>query len=351
MKDFSIDCRVIGIKNTPFIVAEMSGNHNQSLERALKIVEAAATAGAHAIKLQTYTADTMTINKRDGEFLISDKESLWYGKSLYELYQAAHTPWEWHKPIFDRCRELGLIFFSTPFDETAVDFLEELNVPCYKIASFENTDVNLLRKVAATGKPMIISTGMADLSDLELMVSTIRKAGCGDFVLLKCTSSYPALPKDSNLLTIPHLREMFDCQVGLSDHTLGIGVAIASVALGATVIEKHFTLSRAEGGVDVAFSLEPHEMANLVVESKNAWEALGKINCASIRGEEKSLMYRRSLYIVQDVKIGEIFTRDNIRAIRPGCGLSPKYLSFLLGKKARRNFIKDTAVTWEIIEN
>lgn len=337
------------MNNQPFVVAEMSGNHNQSLDRALQIVEAAARTGVQALKLQTYTADTMTIDKKDGEFLISDPKSLWYGKSLYELYQEAHTPWEWHKPIFDRCKELGLICFSTPFDETAVDFLEKLNVPCYKIASFENTDVNLLRKVVKTGKPMIVSTGMASLSDLELMVKTMREAGCSDFVLLKCTSSYPALPKDTNLLTIPHLREMFGCQVGLSDHTLGIGVAVASVALGAVVIEKHFTLSRADGGVDAAFSLEPDEMKSLVNETKRAWESLGEVSYVVRGNEQKSLMHRRSLYVVQDMKVGDVFTKENLRAIRPGFGLEPKYYNNLLGKKAVIDIRSGTPIKWDLV--
>ena len=348
--EFNIAGRKIGITMEPFIIAEMSGNHNQSLNRALQIVEAAAKAGVHAIKLQTYTADTMTINKDDGEFFISDPQSLWYGKTLYELYQEAHTPWEWHRSIFDRCKELGLIYFSTPFDETAVDFLEGLNVPCYKIASFENTDVNLLRKVAKTGKPMIVSTGMANLSDLELVVKTIREAGCKDFVLLKCTSSYPASPKDSNILTIPHLREMFNCQVGLSDHTLGIGVAVASVALGAVVIEKHFTLSRVDGGVDAAFSLEPDEMKSLVGETKRAWESLGEVNYIVRGDEQKSLMHRRSLYVVKDMKVGEIFTKENLRSIRPGYGISPKYFDALLGKNINQDVKKGTAMQLEMIE-
>jgi len=346
---FSIAERRIAITSEPFVVAEMSGNHNQSLDRALQIVEAAANVGAHALKLQTYTADTMTIDKKEGVFLISDPKSLWYGQSLYDLYQKAHIPWEWHKPIFDRCKELGLICFSTPFDETAIDFLEELNVPCYKIASFENTDVNLLQKVARTGKPMMISTGMASLSDLELMVKTVREAGCNDFVLLKCTSSYPASSKDSNLLTIPHLREMFNCQVGLSDHTLGIGVAIASVALGATVIEKHFTLSRADGGVDSVFSLELAEMRNLVKETKRAWESLGKVSYV-IKGEEKkSLAYRRSLYVVRDMKAGDIFTKENLRAIRPGFGLEPKHYDAIIGKKVVRDILRGEPVKWELL--
>ena len=348
---FNITGRNIGDISTPFIIAEMSGNHNRSLNRALQIVEVAAKSGVHALKLQTYTADTMTINKRDGEFIISDPDSLWYGKSLYELYQEAHTPWEWHKPIFNRCKELGLICFSTPFDETAVDFLEELNVPCYKIASFENTDVNLLCKVAKTGKPMIISTGMASLTDLELMVKTIREAGCNDFVLLKCTSSYPASPKDSNLLTIPHMRAMFDCQVGLSDHTLGIGVAVASVALGATVIEKHFTLSRADGGVDSAFSLEPNEMRSLVDDIQRAWESIGKVNYEVRGSEKKSLIYRRSLYVVKDMKRGDVFTKENLRAIRPGYWLPPKYFSDLLGRKVNKDVQIGTPASWDMLEN
>ena len=350
ISNFNIAKIKIGANSEPFIIAEMSGNHNQSIDRALQIVEAAAKTGAHALKLQTYTADTMTIDKKGNEFLISDPKSLWYGKSLYELYQEAHTPWEWHKPIFDRCKELGIICFSTPFDETAVDFLEELNVPCYKIASFENTDTNLLKKVAKTGKPMIISTGMASLSDLELMVKTIREAGCNDFVLLKCTSSYPASPKDSNLLTIPHLREMFNCQVGLSDHTLGIGAAVASVVLGATVIEKHFTLSRADGGVDSAFSLEPAEMKSLVEETKRAWESLGKVNYEAKGDEKKSLVYRRSLYVVKDMKAGDVFTKENLRAIRPGYGLTPRYYDELLGKKAVGDIKRGTPVSWNLVE-
>ncbi len=258
INNIKIESRIIGLNCSPFVVAELSGNHNQSLDRALALVDAAANAGVDAVKLQTYTADTMTIDLKEREFFIDDRNSLWYGKSLYELYKEAHTPWEWHQPIFERCKKSGLICFSTPFDNTAVDFLEDLGAPCYKIASFENTDTRLLRKVASTGKPVIISTGMASLSDLEETVNTIRKAGCNDLVLLKCTSSYPASPKNANILTIPHMREMFNCHVGLSDHTLGIGVAVASVALGATVIEKHLTLSREDGGVDAAFSLEPY---------------------------------------------------------------------------------------------
>jgi len=347
--DINIAGRKIGPGHPPFIIAEMSGNHNQSLDRALSIVEAAAKAGAHAVKLQTYTADTMTLDIAEKEFFINDPDSLWNGKSLYELYKVAYTPWEWHKPIFERCSELGLIYLSTPFDETAVDFLEELNVPCYKIASFENTDIPLIRKVAATGKPMIISTGMATIAELDEIVHTAREAGCRDLILLKCTSSYPATPGNTNILTIPHMAKMFDCQVGLSDHTMGIGAAVASIALGATMIEKHFTLSRADGGVDSAFSMEPDEMHALVAETERAWQALGKISYGPTEKEKKSLTFRRSLYIVQDMKKGDILTKENLRAIRPGLGLTPKYYVTLLGKRVNRDVTRGTAVNWELV--
>ena len=344
-----IGTRTIGLANPPFVIAEMSGNHNQSLERALKIVDAAAKTGAHALKIQTYTADTMTLDLDKGEFLISDPNSLWEGTSLYTLYQEAYTPWEWHKPIFDRCRELGIIGFSTPFDDTAVDFLETLDVPCYKIASFENTDIPLIRKVAATGKPMIISTGMATIAEMDETVRAAREAGCKDFIFLKCTSTYPATPENTNILTIPHMRELFGCEIGLSDHTMGIGVSIASVALGATVIEKHFTLSRADGGVDSTFSMEPAEMASLVVESERAWQALGEVKYGPTEKEKKSLVFRRSLYLVDDVKAGEVLTLKNLRAIRPGLGLPPKYLSILLGRRLAKDVKKGTAMTWDLL--
>lgn len=339
----------IGENFPPFIVAEMSGNHNQSLEKALQIVEAAHKVGVDAIKLQTYTPDTMTLDVNTPDFFIEDKESLWKGRTLYDLYKEAYTPWEWHKPIFEKCRELGLIVFSTPFDETAVDFLEELDVPCYKIASFENTDLPLIKKVASTGKPMIISTGMATVAELDETVRTARENGCKDIILLKCTSTYPASPEDTNLLTIPHMRELFNCEVGLSDHTLGIGAAVASVALGATFIEKHFTLSRAEGGVDAAFSMEPHEMKMLVEETKRAWQALGKINYGTTYNEKKSLKFRRSLYVAKDMKAGEVFTEENLRIIRPGYGLEPKYYDIVLGKRVNRDVKKGTPVSWDII--
>ena len=334
----------------PFIIAEMSGNHNQSLERALAIVDAAADAGVDAVKIQTYTADTMTIDIDTGEFSISDKDSLWKGETLYQLYEKAHTPWEWHMAIFDRCKERGIMGFSTPFDDTSVDFLEDLGVPCYKIASFENVDLPLIRKVARTGKPIIASTGMTSVAELSDLVQTARENGCTDLTLLKCTSSYPASPEGTNLRTIPHMRELFGCAVGLSDHTLGIGAAVASVALGAAVIEKHFTLSRAEGGVDAAFSLEPAEMAQLVRECRTAALALGAVSYERAEQEQKSLQFRRSLYVVEDMKAGDVVTEKNLRRIRPGMGLSPKYYDIILGKKVNRDIIRGTPVQWDLIE-
>ncbi|VFN07020.1 MAG: N-acetylneuraminate synthase, partial [Candidatus Kentron sp. G] len=341
--------RPIGIDHAPFIVAEMSGNHNQSLDRALAIVDAAARTGAHAIKLQTYTADTMTLDLAEGMFFIDEPDSLWKGRSLYELYQEAYTPWEWHAPIFERARELGLIAFSTPFDETAVDFLEKLDVPCYKIASFENTDLPLIRKVAATGKPMLISTGMANLAELDETVRTARESGCKDLVLLKCTSTYPATPENSHARTIPHMRQLFDCEVGLSDHTLGVGTAVAAAALGAAVLEKHFTLKRADGGVDSAFSLEPEELAALVVESARAWRSLGAVTYGASEEERKSRIFRRSLYIVEDMAAGDVLTPENLRCIRPGLGLAPKYYDVLLGKRVSRNVRRGTPVNWGLV--
>lgn len=344
-----IEGRNIGQGFTPFVIAEMSGNHNQSLERALEIVESAANSGAHGLKIQTYTPDTMTLDLDEREFHISDPESLWSGTSLYKLYGEAYTPWDWHKPIFDRARELGLIPFSTPFDDTAVDFLEDLQVPCYKIASFENTDLPLVRRVAATGKPLIISTGMASVAELDDTVRAAREAGCKDLILLKCTSTYPATAENTNILTIPHMGELFECEVGLSDHTMGLGVSVGSVALGASVIEKHFTLSRADGGVDSTFSMEPAEMAQLVVETERAWQALGHISYGPSAAEKKSIKYRRSLYVVQDIKAGDVLTNENVRAIRPGLGLPTKYLDVILGKTVKQNVKRGTALEWGLI--
>lgn len=341
--------RAIGAGHQPFIIAEMSGNHNQSLDRALEIVEAAAKSGAHALKIQTYTPDTMTIDLDEREFHISDPKSLWAGTSLYKLYGEAYTPWEWHKPIFDRARELGIIPFSTPFDDTAVDFLENLDVPCYKIASFENTDLPLIRRVAATGKPLIISTGMATVAELDETVRAAREAGCKELILLKCTSTYPATAENTNILTIPHLRELFGCEVGLSDHTMGVGVSVASVALGATVIEKHFALNRADGGVDSSFSMEPGEMAQLVLETERAWQALGQVRYGPTESEKKSIQFRRSLYVVRSLKAGDILTRENMRAIRPGLGLPPKYIEVLLGRKVNQDVETGTPLAWGLL--
>jgi len=344
-----LGARPIGAPHPPLVVAELSGNHNQSLERALGIVEAAAAAGAQAVKLQTYTADTMTIDAEGDDFHIDDKSSLWKGDSLHRLYQKAHTPWEWHKPLFDRCQALGLACFSTPFDESAVDFLESLHAPAYKIASFELTHLPLIKKAAATGKPLILSTGMASLAELDEAVSTARSAGCKELVLLKCTSSYPASPTDTNLLTIPHLKTLFNVEVGISDHTLGVGVALAGVALGAVMIEKHFTLSRADGGVDAAFSAEPAELRMLVEESAKAWQALGRVSYGPTEKEKASLQFRRSIYVVQDVRAGDSFTAKNLRIIRPGKGLPPRYLDVLLGKKASSDIKRGTPMKWELV--
>lgn len=346
MNEFYLGDYQVGLDSPPFIIAEMSGNHNQSLDKALEIVDAAAEAGAHAVKLQTYTADTMTLNVDMPDFRITDEMSLWYGRHLYELYEEAHTPWEWHEAIFNRAQQKGIICFSTPFDETAVDFLEDLNAPAYKIASFENTDVRLIKKVAATGKPVIISTGMAGLSDLELIVDTLRQASCENFVLLKCTSAYPAKIEDANLRTIPHMRDMFGCQVGLSDHTMGTTVPIASVAFGATVIEKHFCLDRAEGGVDSAFSLEPEELRSLVVETEKAHAAIGAINYGvSSKQESNSSQFKRTLYFSKDLPAGSLITEEAVRAVRPGFGLAIKYYEELLGKITTKPVRKGDRVT------
>jgi pseudaminic acid synthase len=339
----------IGLGQPPFIIAEMSGNHNQSLETALKLVDAAGKAGVQALKIQTYTPDSMTLDIAEREFSISDPGSPWAGKSLYSLYSEASTPWDWHRPIFERASQLGLIVFSTPFDSAAVDFLERLEVPCYKIASFENTDLALIRRVAATGKPMIISTGLASLAELAETVAVAREAGCKELILLKCTSDYPADASCANIATIPNMREVFDCEAGLSDHTLGIGVSIASIALGATVIEKHFTLSREAGGVDSTFSMEPSEMQQLVIEAKRASQALGSVSYGPTKHEHKSLLFRRSLYVVKELRVGDTLTLENVRSIRPGLGLSPKYLDVVLGKKVARDTPRGTALSWNLI--
>jgi len=344
--NMQIDNRKIGQEHPPFIIAEVSGNHNGSLDYALAIIDAIADSGADAVKLQTYTADTLTIDAPQDDFHITDPNSLWHGRSLYELYEEAHTPWEWHEALFKRAREHGLIVFSTPFDETAVDFLETLDVPCYKIASFENGDIPLIRAVAKTGKPMIISCGMASVDVIEEAVSTARNEGVKDIVLLKCTSAYPADPKDINLATLADMRNKFGVEVGLSDHTMGIAVPVAATALGATVIEKHVTLRREDGGVDAAFSLEPDELKQLVESTHIAWQATGKVTYGSASAtEEKSGQFRRSIYITQDIKAGEAFTLDNIRCIRPGFGLEPRLFDAVLGKKAASDIIRGTALS------
>jgi pseudaminic acid synthase len=323
----------------------MSGNHNQSLDRALQLVKAAADAGAHALKLQTYTPDTLTIDHHGGLFDIKDEKSLWKGRNLYELYQEARTPYEWHKPIFDYANELGIICFSTPFDEDAVDMLDELGAPCHKVASFENNHHPLLKKIAATGKPVIMSTGISTLGDIYESVHVLQSNGCRDLVLLKCTSTYPATPENTNLRTIPSMREVFQCEVGLSDHTMGVGASVAAIALGGRVIEKHFCLSRAEGGVDSAFSLEPHEFKSLVQETERAFLALGNVQYGIQEAERKSLNFKRSIYVVKDIHPGELFTKDNIRIIRPGDGLHPRYFERLLGQTATVGYHRGEPLT------
>jgi len=333
----------------PFIIAEMSGNHNQSLDNALKIVEKAALAGVQAIKLQTYTADTMTINCSSQDFLIKDENSLWNGENLYDLYNKAHTPWEWHKQIFDKASALGLVCFSSPFDESAVDFLEELNNPLYKIASFEFTDIPLIKKVISTKKPVILSTGMATFSEISEVVELLKTSST-EFALLKCTSAYPATVEDANILTIPDLRLNFGCEVGLSDHTIGIGASLAAISHGASIIEKHFTLSRSDGGVDSKFSMEPHEMENLAIEAKNVWKSLGKPTYGTTKNDSKSKIFRRSIYAIKDILIGEVFSKNNVGVIRPSYGLEPKFLNKVIGQKASRDIAKGTPINWDLIE-
>jgi pseudaminic acid synthase len=350
MKEIRIGSYTIGEAHPPFIVAELSGNHNQSLERALHLIDLAKAAGVHAIKLQTYTPDTITLNSHEEAFVIQDEKSLWKGRQLYELYQEAYLPWEWHATIFEKCQQLGLIVFSTPFDESAIDFLETLAVPCYKIASPEIVDLPLIRKAAQTGKPLIISTAASTLMEIGEAVATAREAGCQEIILLKCTASYPADPKNANLRTIPHLAACFDTLVGLSDHTLGIGVAIASVAQGACFIEKHFTSSREEGGVDSAFSMEPEEFKLLVIESKRAWEALGHIRYRPLDEEQVTYSHRPSLYFVEDLASGEVIQSQHIRSVRPGKGLPPKEELHIIGLTLKQAVKKGTPVSWSQVQ-
>ncbi|MDD3517231.1 MAG: pseudaminic acid synthase [Chromatiales bacterium] len=342
--------RRVGMNEPPFIVAELSGNHGGELATALALVDAAADAGVHAVKLQTYTPDTMTLDCEGRGFAVDDPASPWHGQRLYDLYGQASTPWDWHAAIFARCRERGLPAFSTPFDAQAVDFLEALDVPCHKISSFECTDLPLIRRVAATGKPLILSVGMATEQEIGEAIAAARGAGCRELVLLKCTSTYPAQPWDMHLRTIPLLREQFGCPVGLSDHSLGIGVAVAAVALGAVMIEKHLTLSRAGGAVDAAFSMEPQEFAQLVIETERAWQALGEARIGPSVGEQAALACRRSLYIARDLKAGEVVTADSLRAIRPGFGLAPKYYDSILGLRVVRDVAAGTPASWDLFE-
>ncbi len=333
----------------PFVIAELSGNHRGSLDHALKIVRSASACGVHAVKIQTFTAESMTLDIAKADFL-ANPDSAWSGKKLYDIYQEAATPREWHRPIFELCDELGVIPFSTPFDGSAVDFLEELNTPLYKIASFELVDIPLIEKVAGTGKPVILSTGMATLEEIGEAVDAARAGGCKELVLLKCTSAYPAKPEDANLRAIPLMEKMFKCRVGVSDHTLGIGVSIAAVAYGATVIEKHFTIDRSEGGVDSSFSMEPDEMSMLVDESSIAWRAGGEVYVGPMGSEVNARKKRRSLYVVEDMKAGDLAMPQNIRSIRPGLGLAPKYYKDVLGKRILRDTEKGTPVTWDLFE-
>lgn len=336
---------------SPFIIAELSGNHGQDLSVAKQMIKAAAKAGVHAIKLQTYTPDSMTLDVNSPHFVINEPDSLWYGESLHKLYARAATPYEWHAPLFDYARKLGLQAFSSPFDEHAVDFLDDLGVPCFKIASFELTDIPLIRRAASKGKPLIMSTGMASLAETEEAVLAAKAAGCNDIILLKCTSTYPASPENTNLNTIPHLQQAFGCLVGLSDHTAGIGAAVASVALGACVIEKHFVLDRAAGGVDAAFSIEPHELALLVTETQTAWQALGTVTYGGAKAEEKSKHYRRSIFVAQNIRAGEVLTRENIRVVRPAVGLEPKHLDTVLGQVAATDLTKGTPLAWSHVKS
>ena len=332
-----IGTRDIGSKFKPFIVAELSGNHNSSLKRALKLVNLAAQAGASAIKLQTFTPDTMTLNIKSKPFTI-EKSSLWRNQTLYELYKKAQTPWSWHKRIFHESKKLGMIAFSTPFDESAVDFLEKLKVPCYKIASFELTHIPLVKKIALTRKPIIISTGMATFQEINETVKLIRKFGTKKIIILKCTSSYPSKNKYLNLKTLVDLKKKFKCDVGFSDHSIGIGASVSAISLGACLIEKHFTIKKNDVGIDSAFSSDIDEFKSLVNECNNAWESLGKINYGPTREEHNSKKKRRSIYISKNIKIGECFTKKNIKIIRPGYGLEPKFYFKILGKKAQNNY-------------
>lgn len=326
----------VGANCPPMIVAELSGNHNQSLDRALQMVDEAASSGAHAIKLQTYTPDTMTIPSNDEAFIVKSPSSLWYGRNLYDLYKQAHTPWEWHEPIFKRAQEAGIIGFSSAFDVTSVRFLESINTPAYKIASFECCDLRLLETIAKTGKPVIISSGMAESEEIDIAITTLKRNGCDNIVLLKCTSSYPAAASDSNLRTIPDLKAKFDCEIGLSDHTLGTAVSIAAVALGAVLIEKHFTLDKSDGGVDSEFSIDSKELSSLVADTRTCWEALGEVSYGPTESERANRYYRRSMFAANDIQKGQVIGSNDVLSLRPALGMDSKYIKKIIDRKASR---------------
>lgn len=339
--------RPIGPDHPPYIVGEMSGNHNSDLDRAFALLDAAKAAGVDAVKMQSYTPDTITLDHDGPEFRI--RNGLWAGRTLYDLYREAHTPWEWHRPLFERAQALGITLFSSPFDATAIDLLESLGAPAYKIASFECIDLPLIERAAATGKPLIISTGMASADEISEAVAAARGAGCRELILLHCVSGYPTPPEESNLRAISRLAAAFETVVGLSDHTLGTAVAVGAVALGAAVIEKHFTLRRADGGPDAEFSLEPEELARLVADCRTAWSALGIATPGRASSEQGNIAFRRSLYAVTNIAAGETFTAENVRSIRPGHGLPPKAIRQVLGSRAARTIARGTALDWSMI--
>lgn len=350
MRRFKLGKRWVGPSEPPFVIAEMSGNHNGSLRRAMEIVDAAAAAGADAVKFQTYTADTMTVNFRKKEFKVRDPKSPWADRYLHDLYREAATPWKWHAPLFERCRRCGVVPFSTPFDATAVRFLSSLRVSAFKIASFENVDLPLIRAVARTGKPLFLSTGMATLVEVGEAVEAARGAGARDIVLLKCTSAYPAPAGEAHLRTLPNLRDSFDCPVGVSDHTVGNAVSVVAVGLGACVVERHLTLARAEGGVDASFSLEPQELKSLVRDVRTGWESLGRVHYGPTEREKSSLAFRRSLYVVGDLKKGDRLTLKNLRGLRPNRGLAPRFLDVVLGRPVNRDVAKGTPLSWNLLK-
>ncbi len=345
MKSIQIASRSIGPGYPPYVIAELSANHNGKLETALKIIEEAQKAGADAVKLQTYTADTITLNCDSEDFQI--KGGLWDGKTLYQLYQEAHMPWEWHKPLFDRARQIGITIFSSPFDNTAVDLLEDLNAPAYKIASFEAVDLPLIKYAASTGKPIIISTGMADVEEIQEAIDAARSGGCKELAILHCVSGYPAPAEDYNLRTIPDMIQRFGLVTGLSDHTMDNTTAIASVAMGASIIEKHFTLNRNGGGPDDSFSLEPIDLVSLCASAKTAWMAIGQVNYGRKSSEQGNVQFRRSLYFVSNLAAGSVVKAQDVRSIRPGHGLAPKHIDSVIGRCVRAEVSFGTPVTWE----